>query len=63
MRKLSFHAVPAARPAPISVQPRLGAAARQMLKLTTRTWLPAALLRPRPDCVRLDDRVRLSGEW
>ena len=40
MRKLSFHAMPAARPAPIAVQPRLGAAAQQMLKLTARTWLP-----------------------
>ena len=63
MHPLSIHAVPAARPAyPMPAQ-RHSVAARQLLGLTARVWLPAALLRPRTEAPRLDERVRQTGEW
>jgi hypothetical protein len=55
-------AVRAARGAGAPAVPR-GDAAHQVLRLTARLWLPAALLRTRPDGLPLDERVRQSGEW
>jgi hypothetical protein len=60
MCKQRHQAVPAAHPANFT---RLPAAARRILHLTARQWLPAALLRLRSSEPRPDERVRLSGEW
>ena len=57
MRKLQSQAVPAVIPA-IHLP-----AARRVLRLTARLWLPAALRRARSDRLPLDERVRLVGEW
>ena len=58
MRKQA-QAVPAAQPGARSLRHT----AQRVLRLTTRAWLPAALLRARSDTLRPDERVRLSGEW
>ena len=59
MRKQQI-AVPVAHPAP----PRIHApAAHRVLRATQRLWLPAALLRAKPQDLPLDERVRLRGEW
>lgn len=58
MRKRA-HAVPAVHPGARS----LPAAARRVLCMTARAWLPAELLRARYNPVRPDDRIRQSGEW
>ncbi|QTD44829.1 hypothetical protein [Ottowia testudinis] len=53
-------AVPAAHPA----EPKAHApSAIRVLRTTARLWLPAALLRPKPPSVPLDERVRRVGEW
>ena len=56
MRKLQRQAVPAAHPAPPAIHVP---AARRLLRLTARLWLP----RPRHGPLPLDERVRLTGEW
>jgi hypothetical protein len=60
MRKHRYQAVPAAHPA--SSAPLLPAA-RRVLRLTRRDWLPAALLCARERDLPPDERVRRSGEW
>ena len=57
MRKLQSQAVPAVIPA-IHLP-----AARRVLRLTARLWLPAPLRRARHSHLPLDERVRLTGEW
>jgi hypothetical protein len=60
MRKHRYKAVPAVHPANSA---SLTPIARRVLRLTTRAWLPAALLRPRSSELPPDERVRLSGDW
>lgn len=59
MRKQQI-AVPAARPAESRTH---APSAIRVLRTTARLWLPAALLRPKPQDLPLDERVRLRGEW